>query len=288
MNLFLICFSFTEWPGLRACYRKKLGRYVYGCQMHINKRKHWAGQWDTPEEARRAYDWFAVHEYGNKKKDEELNYPQDRHRVDQFMPAGIRQVNKEMEIEHRLAEAQIASRNVLPHNDPYVRHLLQTEPDLMSFQQFGAGPSQGAGSSQGAGPSYDNLNSIGIWDSDEEDEEDQQQQRQQQQEQWEKHWDSDSEQRRQERQPHQTWKDDEEEQHQLWQESEQRLLPLYGPPNPNKYRQSDPRHWVEVNRQDDKPPFCTASGQPWGIKGTDDTDDPMFWVGLDSDEDDEP
>ena len=100
--------------GVRPHYRKKLGRYMYGCQIHINKRKYWAGQWDTPEEAACAYDWFAVHEYGNKKKDEEPNYPQDRHRVNEFIPVEIRQVDSAKEKEHRLAEAQIARHNMLP------------------------------------------------------------------------------------------------------------------------------------------------------------------------------
>ena len=75
--------------GVRESYRNKLGRYVYGCQIHINKRKHWAGQFDTPEEAARAYDYFAVHEYGDKKKDKDLNYPADRHRVNEYIPDGI-------------------------------------------------------------------------------------------------------------------------------------------------------------------------------------------------------
>ena len=88
--------------GVRQRYRKKLGRYVYGCQIHINKRKNWVGQWDTAEEAARAYDYFTVHEYGDKKKDRDLNFPHDRHRVNEFIPVGIRQVDSANEKEHRL------------------------------------------------------------------------------------------------------------------------------------------------------------------------------------------
>ena len=243
--------------GVRACYRKKLGRYVYGCQIHINKRKHWAGQFNTAEEAARAYDYFAVHEYGDKKKDKDLNYPADRHRVNEFIPDGIRQVEMAKEMEHRLAEAQIARRNARPQDDPYVRHLLQNEPNLMSYQQFGAspfdgaGPSYGTGPSHGAGPTDDDITSLGIWAEEEE----------QQEEEWEKDWDSDS---------------------------EQQLLRVFGPPNPAAYHHTDPRHWVEVNRRDGVPPFGTLSGQPWGSEDTDDPADPMYWAQLDRPRDDDP
>ena len=86
---------------------------------------------------------------------------------------------------------------MLPHDDPYVRRLLQNELQLTSYQQFSAS------SSHGAGPTiYEEINSVGIWDFDSEDEEEEQ--KQQEEEQWEKDWESDSEQqqqmRRQERQ----------------------------------------------------------------------------------------
>ena len=267
--------------GVRESYRKKLGRYVYGCQIHINKRKHWAGQFNTPEEAARAYDYFAVHEYGDKKKDKDLNYPADRYRVDDFKPEGIREVEMAMEKEHRQAEAQIARRNARPQDDPYVRHLLQNEPNLMSYQQFGAspfdgaGPSYGTGPSHGAGPTDDDITSVGIWAEEEE---------QQEEEDWEKDWDSDSEQRRQMRQQeqHQEWEEQQQRRHQQWLESEQQLMQMFGPPKPDAYHQSDPRHWVEVNRRDGVPPFRTSSGQPWGTKDTDDPLDLMFWAKLNS------
>lgn len=272
--------------GVRACYRKKLGRYVYGCQIHINKRKHWAGQFNTAEEAARAYDYFAVHEYGDKKKDKDLNYPADRHRVNEFIPDGIRQVEMAKEMEHRLAEAQIARRNARPQDDPYVRHLLQNEPNLMSYQQFGAspfdgaGPSYGTGPSHGAGPTDDDITSLGIWAEEEE----------QQEEEWEKDWDSDSEQQRQKRQQERQQASEERQQqrHQEWQESEQQLLRMFGPPNPDAYHHNDPRHWVEVNRRDGIPPFRTLSGQPWGSEDTDDPADPMYWAQLDRPRDDDP
>ena len=123
----------ARFKGVRQRYRKKFCWYVYGCQIHINKRKHWTGQWDRAEEVAHAYDYFAVHEYGDKKKDRDLNSSQDRHRVNGFIPVGIRQVDSAKEKEHRLAEAQIARRNVLLHDDPYVRRLLQNEPELMSY-----------------------------------------------------------------------------------------------------------------------------------------------------------
>ena len=83
---------------------------------------------------------------------------------------------------------------MLPYDDPYVRRLLQNEPELMSYQQFSAGPSHGAGpSSHSAGPTtYEETTSVGIWDSDSEEEEEKEQQ--QEEEQWEKDWESDSEQ----------------------------------------------------------------------------------------------
>ena len=86
-------FSFHEmdnYKGVRAYYRERLQRFVYGCQIHINKRKHWAGQFDTAEEAARAYDYFAVHEYWDKRKDDQLNFPRDHHRVTELSPPGIR------------------------------------------------------------------------------------------------------------------------------------------------------------------------------------------------------
>ena len=80
----------ARFKGVRQRYRNKLGRYVYVCQIHINKRKHWAGHWDTPEEAACAYDYSAVHEYGDKKKDHDLNFSRDHHFVNEFIPVGIR------------------------------------------------------------------------------------------------------------------------------------------------------------------------------------------------------
>ena len=96
--------------------------------------------------------------------------------MNEFIPVGIRQVDSAKEKEHRLAEAQIARRNLLPHDDPYLMRLLQNEPELMSYQQFSAGSSHGAGpSSQRAGPTiYEEINSVGIWDFDSEEEEEEQ------------------------------------------------------------------------------------------------------------------
>ena len=108
----------------------------------------------------------------------------------------------------------------------------------------GAGPSYGTGPSHGAGPTDDDITSLGIWAEEE------QQEEEQQEEEWEKDWDSDSEQQR----------------HQEWQESEQQLLRMFRPPNPDAYHHNDPRHWVEVNRRDGIPPFRTLLGQPWGAR----------------------
>ena len=111
------------------------------------------------------------------KKDRDLNFPQNRHRVNEFIPVGIRQVDSAKEKEHRLAEAQITRCNVLPHDDLYVSRLLQNEPELMSYQQFSAGSLYVAGpSSQHAGSTiYEEINSVGIWDFDSEEEEEQKQ-----------------------------------------------------------------------------------------------------------------
>ena len=80
---------------------------------------------------------------------------------------------------------------MLPHDDPYVRRLLQNEPELMSYHQFSTGSSHGAGpSSQRAAPTiYEEIKSVGIWDFDSEEEEEEQQQ---EEEQCEKDWESDS------------------------------------------------------------------------------------------------
>ena len=79
-----------------------------------------------------------------------------------------------------------------------------------------------------------------------------------------------------------------QQRHQEWQESEQQLLRMFGPPNPDAYHHSDPRHWVEVNRRDGVPPFRTPSGLPWGSEDTDDPTDPMFWAKMNSPRDDDP
>ena len=69
-----------------------------------------------------------------------------------------------------MAEALIAWRNVHPHDDPLVRRLLQQEPELMSYQHFGAGPSlgasssHGAGSSHGGGPYDEDVTRWGVWE----------------------------------------------------------------------------------------------------------------------------
>ena len=95
-----------------------------------------------------------------------------------------------------MTEAHIAHRNMLPHDDPYVRRLLQHETELMSYQQFGAGPSHDAGpSSHITGPTtYEEINSIGIWDFDSKEEEEEEEE---EEEQWEKDWESNSEQQQQ-------------------------------------------------------------------------------------------
>ena len=53
----------------------------------------------------RAYDYLAVHEYGDKKKDRDLNLLHDHHRVNEFLPVGIRKVDSAKENGHWLAKA---------------------------------------------------------------------------------------------------------------------------------------------------------------------------------------
>ena len=144
------------------------GTIMYGCQIHIGKVKRWVGQWPTEEEAARAYDYFCMHEYGEERALKKLNFPEHRHRVDELAPPGIRQITKDMEREHRMAQAQIARRNIRPHDDPLVRQLLEQEPNLMAYQRQAFGSqdvdvSSSAGPSHGAAPSQDDDSDDEYW-----------------------------------------------------------------------------------------------------------------------------
>ena len=133
---------------------------MYGCQIHIGGVKSWVGQWSTMEQASRAYDYFCMHEYGECALSK-LNFPEERHHMDDLVPLGIRQITKAMERENRMAEVeiaevQIAERNIHPYDDPLVRQLLQQEPDLMAYQHqvFGTQDPSSVGPMHVATPSH--------------------------------------------------------------------------------------------------------------------------------------
>ena len=102
----------SRYTGVREKVRSD-GSRMYGCQIHIDGIKRWVGQWASEEQAARAYDYFAIQEYGHRAL-KKLNFPADRHRAADLAPPGIRHFTKSMEKEHRGAEEQIAWRNARP------------------------------------------------------------------------------------------------------------------------------------------------------------------------------
>ena len=99
---------------------------------------------------RRAYDFFAIQEFGRNYK--RLNFPQDAHRAHVFLPAEARHITMAWEKEHHRAQQQMARRSARPEDDPLVRHLMQ-QPEVMAYQQqvFGPPPTVSASHDVAAG-----------------------------------------------------------------------------------------------------------------------------------------
>ena len=49
--------------GVREIIRKRDGSRVYGCLIHIDRVKHWIGQWSSADQAAIDYNHFVIQEY---------------------------------------------------------------------------------------------------------------------------------------------------------------------------------------------------------------------------------
>ena len=75
--------------SLREIIRKRDGSRVYGCLIHIDRVKHWIGQWSSADQAAIDYNHFVIQEYEDRAL-KKLNFPASRHRAAELASLGLR------------------------------------------------------------------------------------------------------------------------------------------------------------------------------------------------------